>query len=55
MKSEKEKMERMRTKSDELILDSLSPKFGRPLSWTHYRILLQEISPGARAWYAKEA
>ena len=37
------------------ILDSLSPKSGRPLSWTHYRILLQETSPEARAWYAKEA
>ncbi len=37
------------------ILDSLSPKFGRPLSWTHYRILLQETSPEARAWYEKEA
>lgn len=24
------------------ILDSLRPKSGRPLSWTHYRILLQE-------------
>ncbi len=37
------------------ILDSLSPKSGRPLSWTHYRILLQETSPEARVWYAKEA
>lgn len=37
------------------ILDSLSPKFGRALSWTHYRILLQEASPEARAWYEKEA
>ena len=37
------------------ILDSLSPKSGRPLSWTHYRILLQETSPEARAWYTKEA
>lgn len=37
------------------ILDSLSSKSGRPLSWTHYRILLQETSPEARAWYAKEA
>lgn len=37
------------------ILDSLCPKSGRPLSWTHYRILLQETSPEARAWYAKEA
>ena len=36
------------------ILDSLRPKSGRPLSWTHYRILLQETSPEARAWYAKE-
>ena len=34
---------------------SLSPKSGRPLSWTHYRILLQETSPEARAWYTKEA
>ena len=37
------------------ILDSLRPKSGRPLSWTHYRILLQETSSEARAWYAKEA
>ena len=37
------------------ILDSMSPKFGRPLSWTHYRILLQETSQEARAWYEKEA
>ena len=37
------------------ILDSLRPKSGRPLSWTHYRILLQETAPEARAWYAKEA
>lgn len=37
------------------ILDSLSPKSGRPLSWTHYRILLQETSSEARAWYVKEA
>ncbi len=37
------------------ILDSLSPKSGRPLSWTHYRILLQETSSEARAWYEKEA
>ena len=36
-------------------MDSLRPKSGRPLSWTHYRILLQETSPEARAWYAKEA
>lgn len=25
------------------------------LSWTHYRIILQEESPEARAWYANEA
>lgn len=31
------------------ILDSLRPKSGRPLSWTHYRILLQETSAEARA------
>ena len=37
------------------ISDSLRPKSRRPLSWTHYRILLQETSPEARAWYAKEA
>lgn len=40
-------------KSD--ILDSLSPKSGVLLSWTHYRILLQEINDDARLWYAKEA
>lgn len=37
------------------ILDSLSPKSGRPLSWTHYRILLQETSSAARKWYEHEA
>ena len=37
------------------ILDSLSPKSGRPLSWTHYRLLLQEPSAKARAWHEKEA
>lgn len=37
------------------ILNSLSPKHGRPLSWTHYRILLQEDSREARNWYVKEA
>ena len=31
MKSEKEKAERMRTKSDEPILDSLSPKSNLPM------------------------
>ena len=25
-----------------VVLDSLRPKSGRPLSWMHYRILLQE-------------
>lgn len=37
------------------ILDSVSPKSGVLLSWTHYRILLQEINNDARLWYAKEA
>lgn len=30
------------------ILDSVSPKSGVLLSWTHYRILLQEINEDAR-------
>jgi predicted nuclease of restriction endonuclease-like (RecB) superfamily len=37
------------------ILDAVRPKSGRPLSWTHYRILLQETSTEARKWYEKEA
>ena len=43
------------SEKEKTTLDSLRPKSGRPLSWTHYRILLQETSPEARAWYAKEA
>lgn len=26
-----------------------------PLSWTHYRVLLQVLDPEARAWYEQEA
>lgn len=37
------------------ILDSLSLKSGWLLSWTHYRILLQENNVEARHWYMKEA
>ena len=37
------------------ILDSASPKSFPPLSWTHYRVLLQVEDVKAREWYAKEA
>ena len=37
------------------ILDSLSPKSGRLLSWTHYRHLLQVESDEALHWYLDEA
>lgn len=37
------------------ILDSVSPKSGALLSWTHYRALLQVEDKTARDWYTKEA
>lgn len=37
------------------ILDSMSPKSGTLLSWTHYRVLLQIEDKTARDWYTKEA
>lgn len=37
------------------ILDSLSPKSGGLLSWTHYRKLLQVENTDALAWYINEA
>lgn len=37
------------------ILDSVSPKSSMPLSWTHYRVLLQVEDKTARDWYTKEA
>ena len=37
------------------ILDSVSTKSPIILSWTHYRVLLQELNEEARAWYASEA
>lgn len=37
------------------ILDIFVPRAPMLLSWTHYRILLQESNPEARAWYAHEA
>ena len=37
------------------ILDSVSPKSGTLLSWTHYRGLLQVEDKTARDWYTKEA
>lgn len=36
------------------ILESLSPKSGGLLSWTHYRILLQVESDDALVWYRDE-
>lgn len=37
------------------ILDSVSTKSPIILSWTHYRVLLQELNEDARAWYSREA
>jgi len=37
------------------ILDSLRPKSGRVLSWTHYRKLLQVEDDAALGWYLNEA
>ena len=37
------------------ILDSLRPKSGNILSWSHYRVLLQVSDPEARRWYMNEA
>lgn len=37
------------------IVDSVSPQSGAPLSWTHYRVLLQVEDKTARDWYTKEA
>ena len=37
------------------ILDSLSPKSGNLLSWTHYRTLLQLDDAAEREWYLNEA
>jgi len=37
------------------IFHSAGGKFGRLLSWTHYRTLLQVKDDVARAWYEKEA
>lgn len=37
------------------ILDSLRPKSGNILSWTHYRVLLQVNDATAREWYLNEA
>lgn len=37
------------------ILDSLRPKSGNILSWTHYRVLLQVSEANVREWYLNEA
>ena len=37
------------------IVDSLSPKSSRLLTWTHYRALLQVADGEARTWYLNEA
>ena len=42
-------------KSENTILDSVSPKSFTLLTWTHFRILLQVKDPEARDWYMKEA
>lgn len=42
-------------KTENKILDSVSPKSHGLLSWSHYRTLLQVDDKSARDWYAKEA
>ncbi len=42
-------------KSDIAISDEMNPNFNTRLSWSHYRILLQEENKEARDWYANEA
>ncbi len=37
------------------IFHAVSGKSPLLLSWTHYRTLIQELNPDARAWYEKEA
>ncbi|MDE6258280.1 MAG: hypothetical protein K2M53_07885 [Muribaculaceae bacterium] len=37
------------------IFHAVSGKSPVLLSWTHYRILIQELNTKARAWYEKEA
>lgn len=37
------------------IFHAVSGKSMPLLSWTHYRILIQELNPNARAWYEEEA
>ena len=37
------------------ILNAVSSKSNRLLSWTHYRTLLQVVDKEAREWYEKEA
>ena len=37
------------------ILQSLTAKYPIRLSWTHYRIILQELTAEGRAWYEHEA
>ena len=37
------------------IFHAVSGKSPTLLSWTHYRILIQELNADARAWYEKEA
>lgn len=39
----------------ENIIDSINSASPIRLSWTHYRIILQETNPQARAWYENEA
>ena len=44
-----------RKSSDVLLLDTLQSETPLLLSWTHYRILLQEQNKEARDWYEREA
>ena len=37
------------------IFQSMAAKSPIRLSWTHYRIILQESNAEARAWYENEA
>jgi hypothetical protein len=43
------------SRKSENIFQSLTEKFPIRLSWTHYRIILQEPSKEARDWYEQEA
>lgn len=43
------------SENSENVMNTVQPQFPIRLSWTHYRILLQENSKKARDWYEQEA